>query len=770
MLQRTEQARELSRDSGEGLRRFSGVAPRRMDLVDIYAFLRSNWRIIAGWIVAAVIVALVYAFTATPLYTATADLALDSRKIQAFKNNDKVVGDTTLDSSQVESEVELLRSESIAIAVVKDLKLTDDPEFVGTGRGLFSTTLGASNEDTRNRIAVAALRGSLSVRRIGLTHVLEVSFRSPDREKAARIANAVADAYVTDQLSSKYESARRASIWLQERITELRNQSNTAAQAVEHYKEKNNIVDTGARGLLSDLQVQELNSQTITATAATAEAKARLDRVDQVLKSPAPGEALGTVTDTLHNEVITKLRQKYLDDREHVAQWTAKFGPTHMAVVNLQNEMKELQNSIVDELQRIAQTYKSDYEIAKAREDSLRASLGKQVQEAGTSGQAQVNLKELQSASQTYHTIFENFLQKYTEAVQEQSFPISDARVITVATPPFNKSYPKRTLIALLGLLVGVGGGVGHSLVLRNFDRTVRRPRDVEERLRLECLGLVPFIKADEPPKHGDEVPNAPKLPAAAARMVSLVPSKPRSVETGLDLMHKVEDDPFSHFSERLRSVKTALDSAALVRPVKCIGVISAMPGEGKSTVAVNLANVFARGGRSTLLIDADLRNPELSRRLGAGATCGLLELMAGSVPLTAATRVVSDSTLCFLPAVMRKRVANSGDLLASARMQAVLSAARHGFDHVIIDLPPLGAISDTRAISPLVDAFVLVVNWGRTRFDVLEEALADFGIAADKIVGVVLNKVDFRELDAHSRGYYHNKHYSKYGYTYSEG
>jgi succinoglycan biosynthesis transport protein ExoP len=351
--------------------------------------------------------------------------------------------------------------------------------------------------------------------------------------------------------------------------------------------------------------------------------------------------------------------------------------------------------------------------------------------------------------------------------VQEQSFPISDARVITAASPPFHKSSPKTTLIALLGLLVGVGGGVGHSLVLRNFDRTVRRPRDVEERLRLECLGLVPFVKADEPPKRAYEVP---KPLAAAARLAPLVPSKPRPAEASLDLTHKVEDDPFSHFSERLRSVKTALDSAALIRPVKCIGVISAMPGEGKSTVAVNLANVFARGGRSTLLIDADLRNPELSRRFGAGATCGLLELMAGSVPLDLATRVVSDSTLCFLPAVMRKRIANSGDLLASERMQAVLSAARHGFDHVIIDLPPLGAISDTRAISPLVDAFVLVVNWGRTRFDVLEEALADFGVAADKIVGVVLNKVDFRELDAHSRGYYHNKHYSKYGYTYSEG
>ena len=684
----------------------------------------------------------------------------------------------------VESEVEVLRSDSIALAVVKELKLTDDPEFFNNKPSLWSLIFGGifgpPSEEVRNRIAVANLKGNLTIRRVALTYVLEVSFRSPDREKAARIANAVAQAYVTDQLNVKYESARRAGDWLQERITELRNQSNTAAHAVEQYKEKNNIVDTGPQGgLLSDLQVQAINSQMITATAATAEAKARLDRVQEVLKSPAPGEAVGTVTDTLHNAVITKLRQRYLEDREHVARWTEKMGPQHLAVINLQQEMKEVQNSIVDELQRIAQTYKSDYEIAKAREDLLRASLGKQVREVGTSGRAQVDLKELQAASQTYHTIFENFMQKYTEAVQEQSFPISDARVITLATPPFGTSWPKTKLIALLGLLVGLGGGFGHSLVLRNSDRTLRRPRDVEERFRLECIGLVPLIATSEPPKkqlgkipsnQAGDLPkkflgDVPKMLAAGGPL-SLASSKPRP---RLDLTHKVANEPFSHFSERVRSIKIALDSMVQIRPLQCIGVISALPGEGKSTVAVNLANVLARGGRSTLLIDADLRNPQLTRRLGKDAKCGLLELMAGTAHLTEATRIVSDSRLCFLPAVMRQPIANSGDLLASERMHAVLTAARHGFDHVVIDLPPLGPISDSRAIAPLVDSFILVVNWGRTRCEVVEEALANFGMATDKIAGVVLNKVNFRELDAYSHGYYYNMQYARYGYVQSK-
>jgi succinoglycan biosynthesis transport protein ExoP len=179
----------------------------------------------------------------------------------------------------------------------------------------------------------------------------------------------------------------------------------------------------------------------------------------------------------------------------------------------------------------------------------------------------------------------------------------------------------------------------------------------------------------------------------------------------------------------------------------------------------VNLANVLACGGRSTLLIDADLRNPKLSRRLGAGVKYGLLELMAGKVALNQATRVVPESQLCFLPAVVRQRIANSGDLLASEYMQTVLAAARDGFNHVIVDLPPLGPISDARAIAPLVDSFILVVQWGCTRVDVVEEALANFGNAADKIIGVVLNKAKFRELDA----YYHDKNYAKYGYKLSD-
>ncbi|MGA2129922.1 MAG: polysaccharide biosynthesis tyrosine autokinase, partial [Xanthobacteraceae bacterium] len=545
---------------------------------------------------------------------------------------------------------------------------------------------------------------------------------------AARVANAIADAYIVEQLDTKYQATRRASVWLQERIAELRNQSNTAAREVQDYKAKNSIIDTGARGLLSDLQLQEFNTQMIAAAGQTAEAKARLERIEAVLKSPAPDEALGTVSDTLKNDVITGLRTKYLAARQREADWSARFGRTH------------------------------------PREETMRAALQEMIKQAGVSGQAQVNLRELESAAQTYRTIFENFLQKYTEAVQQQSFPVSEARLITAATRPFAKSHPKTALIALLGLLAGTGLGLGHAIVMRNFDRVLRTPKEVEQRTGFDCLALVPIV---EPPEKPAPVLRTPGQgpPSTWAKDAPAPAEQLRPI----DVMDEVVRSPLSRFTESLRAARTSIDITALTRPMKCIGVISAVPNEGKSTISVNLAKLFAISGRTTLLIDGDMRNPELSRTLADGAERGLIEVMAGSAALTNAIAIDPVTKLAFLPVVTRQRIANSSDLLASDEMRRILAEAATRFEHIIVDLPPLGAVVDARAMSPHIDAFVVVVEWRKTRYDVLNEALAGFGVAAEKIVGVVLNKVNYRELndlDGYSRGYYHNKFYSRYGYT----
>ena len=279
---------------------------------------------------------------------------------------------------------------------------------------------------------------------------------TPDR--AAQIANAVADAYVVDALEAKYQATRRAAAWLQDRMTELRQQASTSERAVVDFKAKNNIVDTGGR-LMNEQQLAELNSALILARAGTAEAQARMDRVNQILQAEGRNAAFqdtATVTDSLHDDVITRLRQQYLDLSSREADWSSRYGANHLAAVNLRNQMREIRRSIDDELHRIAETYKSDYEIAKSREDAVQKGLDDIVSQSNVTNQAQITLHELDSSAQSYRALADNFLQQYMQSVQQQSFPITESRLITKASPPLKKSSPKTLLV----LAISAAGGM----------------------------------------------------------------------------------------------------------------------------------------------------------------------------------------------------------------------------------------------------------------------------------------------------------------------
>ena len=300
-----------------------------------------------------------------------------------------------------------------------------------------------SSEFALTRHAVEVFQNRLSIRRIGLTYVIQISFRSYSPDRAAQIANAVADAYIDDQLESKYQAARRAGVWLQQRLRELRDQASTAERAVVAFKNSNNMVDAGGRSI-NEQQLAELNSQLVLAQSQTGEARARFDRVEAVLRSNSPEATVAaTVADTLKNDVIIKLRTQYLEMSRREVDWATRYGVNHLAVVNLRNQMQELQNSIRDELKRIAEGYKSDFEIAKQREASVQKQLDEAVALSQVTGKAQVTLRDLESSAQSYRALYDNFLQRYMESVQQQSFPITEARVISAASRPLAPSNPR---------------------------------------------------------------------------------------------------------------------------------------------------------------------------------------------------------------------------------------------------------------------------------------------------------------------------------------
>lgn len=726
------------------------------DLVNLLQVVRRQKWVIAAVAGAVASLAALYCFFATPQYTASAELLIDTQQARGLEVMPQLTG--VMDSSGIDSQVQILQSERIAKAVIKELKLVEakKKEIEEKGSSVFSTVAGfifpflarsaplSDYEIERTQIIDFGQR--LRVKRVGLSYVINIDYRAIDPVMAADVANQLAEAYIVDQLEAKYQATRRASVWLQDRIAELRDQALAADRAVQDFKAKNNIIDT-QRGLISDQQLSELNTQLITARTAVAEAQARYERVNSIIKQ---GGVTGTsdevVSDVLNNEVISRLRTQYLDAVKREADWSKRYGPDHIAVLNLNSEIKGLQRSLFTELSRIAETYKSDLEISRAREKSLSSSLEQLMVQAKLTGQAQVELRELESNAQSYRALYDNFLQRFMQATQQQSFPITEARLITDASRPLRASSPRTTLIVAGGLFVGLLMGFGVGIWRERMNRTFRLPADVERYLGLDCLGVLPM------------------LPSSVA---TPVPAGQSAFDSSTGIMRQVTSDPFSRFSETLRSVKVSADVSIHSRSVKVIGIISTLPKEGKSTVSANFAQLIAHSGQRCVLIDGDLRNPTLTRRLAPGRSAGLLELVFGKATLEEVSVVDRMTGLRFIPAVVPGDIVHTNEILASEQMSAVLDALKREVDYIVIDFPPLAPVVDVMASTHMVDGYVYVLDWGSSNRDLVANTLQNAPTVYEKVLGCLLNKADLkalRSLEDYGSKYYYHKYYASYG------
>ncbi|MBP0110356.1 polysaccharide biosynthesis tyrosine autokinase [Bradyrhizobium vignae] len=750
MLQVNKPTSEINRDFAEADAALSQTLTSYLDII------RRQFPTMVAIVSACVILALLYLFTAAPLFTSTASMVIDTRKVQLFQQQ-SVLGDIGVDSASVETQIEILKSENISLAVIRDLHLIEDPEFTGSGGGLVGAMLGSvtglfssshtASEYEMIRTALGRFERSRTIKRLGLTYVMEIGVTSRDPAKAARIANAIADAYIVDQLEAKYQTTRRASVWLQDRIKELRTQASGAQKAVVDFKAANNIVDTG-KGLMNQQQLAEVNTQLIMAHAATAEAKARFDRIKDILKQDIPD---ASVADALKNDTIVKLRGQYVDMASKESIWSSKYGSDHLAAVSLRTQMAEIKKNITDELKRIRETYRSDYDIAMTREEAIKTSFSTLVSESQLTNQAQIQLRELESNAQSYQTMYDNFLQRYMESVQQQSFPITEARVISAATTPLGKSYPKTLIVLAAALMGGLILSFGVALARELTDNVFRTTGQVEEVMGTNCIAVVPALGATNASSF---------LPGNLAKKLD----NPQP-----DLLRYVVDNPLSRFSEAIRSLKVAVDLSSIVRENRLLAVTSTLPNEGKSTLSANLAQLIAHGGARVVLVDADLRNPSLSRDLAPDARSGLIDVIARKAELESVLTIDPETKLAILPAGETSKLLHTNEILASRAMHALVTQLRSKFDYVVFDMPPMAPVVDVRVTSSFVDSYVFVVEWGKSKTDVVQHTLRNAPQIQDKLLGVVLNKADTKLLaryESYHGRYYYQKYYARYGYV----
>ncbi|MFC7334939.1 polysaccharide biosynthesis tyrosine autokinase [Rhodocista pekingensis] len=720
----------------------------------IIRILMRRWLVILCALLFSILVSVVIAYQLPARYTAEAVVMLDMRRTQVV-DVEAVVSGLRPEAAVVRSEMDVISSRVMAAKVTDRLDLLNAPDFNGTAplpHSLFSYVdpvgwfrslvrlVGAGAQgpaepqteeerraELRERI-ITEVRAGLRTSNDGRSFSIRISYTSRDPLRAAQLANAYADTYLVDQLEAKYEATRRANEWLSSRLGELRDQVRIAEEAVTRYREEQNLVEARG-GTVTAQQLAEINSQLVIARTERTQAEARLRGAQTLLQADARGAA---TSEALTSALIQRLREEESQLRRREAELATRYGPRHPTMINLQAEIRNIQEKLRDEARRIVQSLANDLQVARAKEASLQQSLNQLQSQSGVSLQAEVKLRELEREAQANRLLYENFLGRFKETTEQKDLQTSDARLISNAVVPAAPSYPNKSLIAMFGLGFGLLLGMGLAFAIERLDRGFRLAEDVEAQTDTSVLAVVPALKRGSPP--------------------------PEEF-----LLTK----PLSSFSEAMRTVRTAIHFSNVDSPPKVIMVTSAVPGEGKSTLCLSLARSLASSGNKVLLIDADLRRPRIGSALaGNGHSGDLSELLIGDRSPEEVIRVDTRTDLHYV--VAQSKAPNPQDLLASRQMERFVRGCADVYDYVIIDTPPVMAVADAISVSRYVDACLFVLRWAETPRDFAITAIRTLRKYNVPVIGTVLSMVNVRQQAKYGYGD-HGYYYSRYSQYYKD-
>ena len=737
-------------------------------VADILATLRRGWLFLALGCFVGLALAISYLVFAATLYKSSARLLIDL-SVNRYLQINKIVDEPTFHQVEIGSQVYILSSESVVVPVIRVMDLTHDSEFVGVQNAAdgkiaklkksikqligwnVEGDAGIDPEAALERTAVEAFLTRLQVYREDAGNVINVTFASSDPKKAANIANAVADTYISTTLEAKYKSTKTMSQWLQDRLKDLKEQAIDADRALQDYKIANNLVSTGKA--LGAEELARLNLQLTDARVAMAEAKARLDRIEQISSEGILASldtevrmrelrktASGSLGYALNNTDLARLRAQYRDLVARLNEVEARVGPEHEVVVKLQRKMEGAALGNQRGGAANNNSYANEYELAKAREKQLAASLAQLVGETEIGSQAQVKMRELESSADTVRSLYNSFLQKFNEisTIQSQNVPVQDARIVTRAAPQLQTS--KKSVAALAGgLIFGLLMGAGAAMAREWAADVFRTPKKVEQVTNKACV-ILPMVRAQREP---------------GERFWSSSRSQP--------IEEFILDAPYSRFTESLRNIKALIDIGPRVEGAKVVGIVSSVAKEGKTTIAANLAALMiASSGAPTLIIDADLHRRLLTAALAPEADRGLIEALDDPSELSSFIYKRERSGLHVLPCALSARVPNAAELLGSAKMEQLLAVARKAYDYIIIEVAPIMSVVDVKMIERFIDSFIFVVEWGHTKRSLVLEALSEIPNIRERVTGIVLNKTDpvaLRSIEAYKgdrfRNYY---------------
>ena len=686
------------------------------------AFIRRHLRPIAIGALLGTTLGAGYLATATSQYTAIATLSIDTSRANPA-GDQTMVTDWQSQSAYVDSQVALLQSPATLRGVVTLLDLAHNPRFAGQSGGWLpgSAAPPAAKAEAQ---AETTLSHMLSIVRVGATSVVEVRLTTPNPAFSATLANAVTQAYMAQQLQAVSDTTAQAGSWLQNRIGELSHQALAADLAVQAYKAQNNIVDVtsgSGTGMMAEQQLGELNTALAAARARLAAAQARYAQAQNSTFSD-PGS--GLASDAAPDPVMSGLQQQYLAAVQREAELVSRLGPNHEAVVLQRATVLELRQSLQSEIASQTQSDLADENAALAEQNAIQAQLTREVAAETQTNMQLSQLRALQSSADAYRSIYENFLQRFTQAMQDQSYPIPNARVAAAAVPPVQRSAPHGKVTLMLGFLAGLAAGLAFAVLREALDLSIRSAAQLRHITGLDCLGTLAESAALLCPS-----PAAANLGRALQGGRMHVPAAFRAAALY----------PVGGMADTVQSVRIAAARQALRGgDIKIIGCVASAAQEGCSTFAANLAFALAADGQHTALVDWNGGAPFLTRTLLPSSQPGLQDLIAGRATLAEAAAADMRTRLSFIG---QARAGTNGVQPGPQKLQAMLSSLRETFDAVVLDLPPLQDDNTAMQLADWVDGYVLITRWGATSQDALAEILARPACAQARFLGAILNR-----------------------------
>src|ERR1700719_4559548 len=717
--------------------------PREPHLLDYVIILRKHQWMILTFFLTVVTIVTIASFKMKPVYVASGRVEVDKESQNMMPFPDSNSYDAFVDlENYLETQSKILHSETLALQTIKTLSLERYPEFGGDPK---TVAFAHSGSVAKRPAILGAFLGRLSVKRVPNSRLIEVTFEAEDPQLAAQIVNAHLQNYVEQNFRSKYDATIQASNWLSSELEELRIKVEKSENARLAYERANQIWQIDEKQDISVSKLSDLSKAVTTAQTDVAEKEA-LYRMAMSGNIDALPVAHG-------NEVITELRKRKSDVDEQYAEVLNQYGPNFPKVLRIAAQQKEVDADLDRARKTLLQSVEQEYNTARSHVQLLQEALDKQKSQANDLAEKLVQYHILQHDAESNKQLYDGLLQKLKEAGITAGLRSSNIRVVDPALAPSYPSRPQKARNILLGFLVGLVGGVGLALFREYLDNTVKSPDDVEALTGLPSLAVVPSL---------------PGLNATTGRLSRL--AREAGAGTGAGAGSRVEllsyVQPKSQISEAFRALRTSLLLSQADHPPQVILVTSALPREGKTTAAVNLAVTLAQLGDRTLLMDSDLRKPGVRRALNLtiGKEAGLSSYLAGVSTL--------DEVLSPHPTISNLEALTTGpvppspaDLLSSHRMREAIAELRLRFKFIVIDSPPVMAATDAVILSALTDGVLLVVRSGETPKEAFTRTRDLLMAVKCRMLGVVLNAVDSNAPD-----YYYSYRYYPYAYGYGYG